>query len=104
MGIRHDRQTDALFHSILQLKDMDECYAYFEDLCTMREIRDLSQRLEVARLLRSGSSYQQAAAATGVSSATVGRVKKCLDYGPGGYEMILTRMEESGCDTGNDEA
>ena len=104
MGLKHDKQTDALFASILKLTSMEECYAYFEDLCTMREIRDLGQRLEVARLLRGGSSYQQAAAATGVSSATVGRVKKCLDYGPGGYEMILTRMEADGDDAECDEA
>ncbi|MBP3657378.1 MAG: helix-turn-helix domain-containing protein [Clostridia bacterium] len=101
MSLRHDKQTDALFESILQLRSVEECYTYFEDLCTVREIRDLGQRLEVARLLRAGSSYQQAASATGVSSATVGRVKKCLDYGPGGYEMIMKRME---ADTDEDGA
>lgn len=94
MSLRRDPQTDALFESILALESVEECYMFFEDLCTVREVRDLGQRLEVAKLLRQGSSYQQAAAATGVSSATVGRVKKCLDYGPGGYRLILDRVEE----------
>ena len=94
MSLRRDPQTDALFESILALESVEECYMFFEDLCTVREVRDLGQRLEVAKLLRQGSSYQRAAAATGVSSATVGRVKKCLDYGPGGYRLILDRVEE----------
>lgn len=93
MSVKHDQQTDALFESILKLESIEECYQYFEDICTMREIRDLGQRLQVARLLSQGSSYQQAAAATGASSATIGRVKKCLDYGPGGYKMIISRLE-----------
>lgn len=95
MGLRHSEQTDALFHSILALTSVEECYAYFEDLCTMKEVHDLSQRLEIARLLDEGSSYQQAASMTGVSSATIGRVKRCLDYGTGGYRMILNRLKEA---------
>jgi len=96
MSLRKDRQTDELFKSILALGSVEECYQYFEDLCTIREVRDLSQRLEVARLLDQGSSYQRAGEATGASSATIGRVKKCLDYGTGGYRMILERMEKGG--------
>ena len=95
MGLRHSEQTDALFRSILALTSVEECYAYFEDLCTMKEVRDLSQRLEIARLLDEGSSYQQAASLTSVSSATIGRVKRCLDYGTGGYRMILNRLKEA---------
>ena len=95
MGLRHSEQTDALFRSILALTSIEECYAYFEDLCTMKEVRDLSQRLEIARLLDEGSSYQQAASMTGVSSATIGRVKRCLDYGTGGYRMSLNRLKEA---------
>lgn len=94
MGLRKDAQTDELFYSILALKSVEECYQYFEDLCTCKEIRDFGQRLEVARLLDAGGSYQSVAQATGVSSATVGRVKRCLDYGTGGYRMILRRREE----------
>ena len=94
MAIRKDPQTDALFCSILALESVEECYQYFEDLCTMKEIRDLSQRLEVAKLLDSGCSYQQAGEATGASSATIGRVKRCLNYGSGGYRLLLDRLKE----------
>ena len=94
MALRKDSQTDALFRSILSLKSVEECYQYFDDLCTIKEIRDLSQRLEVARLLDEGSSYQQAGEATGASSATIGRVKRCLNYGSGGYRLLLDRMKE----------
>ena len=96
MSIRRDKQTDELFKSMLLLESVEECYRYFEDLCTMKEIRDLGQRLEVARLLEQGSSYLKAGEATGASSATIGRVKRCLDYGPGGYKMILDRMKKGG--------
>lgn len=96
MSLRRDKQTDELFKSILSLGSLEECYQYFEDLCTMKEIRDLGQRLEVARLLAQGSSYLRAGEATGASSATIGRVKRCLDYGSGGYGLILKRLEDSG--------
>ena len=96
MSLKKDRQTDELFKSILALESVEECYRYFEDLCTIREVRDLGQRLEVARLLNGGSSYQRAGEATGASSATIGRVKKCLDYGAGGYRLILDRMQGGG--------
>ena len=96
MAIRREPQTDALFRSILALESMEECYQYFEDLCTMKEIRDLSQRLEVAKLLDGGSSYQKAGEATGASSATIGRVKRCLNYGSGGYRLLLDRLKEGG--------
>ncbi len=92
MSLRRDAQTDALFRSVLALRDVDECYRYFEDLCTNKEIRDLGQRLTIAKLLSEGSSYLAAAEQLGVSSATIGRVKRCLDYGDGGYRMILERL------------
>ena len=98
MSLRHDPQTDELFRSILTLKSVEECYAYFEDLCTVKEVRDMGQRLHVASLMRSGSSYIAAQEATGASSATIGRVKRCLDYGAGGYQMILERMKEENAD------
>lgn len=98
MSIRHDPQTDALFESILKLNTVEECYAYFEDLCTVKEIRDMGQRLHVARLMRAGSSYIAAQQETGASSATIGRVKRCLDYGAGGYAMILDRIREEQAD------
>ncbi len=93
MALHRDELTDELFRSILSLKDVDECYEYFEDLCTVKEIRDMGQRLCIARMLDRGSSYLQAADAVGASSSTVGRVKRCLDYGSGGYRKILDRLE-----------
>ena len=96
MSMNRDRQTDELFRSILSLQSVEECYRYCEDLCTMKEIRDLGQRLEVARLLDEGCSYMQAGEATGASSATIGRVKRCLNYGSGGYRLILNRMRKGG--------
>ncbi len=85
---------DRLFEVILSLKDVEECYAFFEDLCTVKELKDLSQRLDVARLLNQNLRYQEVADKTTVSSATISRVKKCLDYGTGGYKMVLNRLEE----------
>lgn len=101
MSLRKDAQTDALFRSILALESVEECYQYFEDLCTVKEIRDLAQRLEVARLLSGGCSYQRAGEKTGASSATIGRVKRCLNYGAGGYALILERMNDSDTEGGD---
>ena len=89
---------DRLYEVILHLKTVEECYDFFEDLCTIKELKDLSQRLEVAFLLDRGLSYQQVAAETGVSSATICRVKKCLDYGSGGYRRAIDRVAEKGRD------
>ena len=85
-------QTDLLMKAVLTLQNTEDAYRFFEDLCTIREVRDLGQRLEVARLLDGGSSYQRAGEATGASSATIGRVKRCLNYGSGGYGLILVKM------------
>ena len=82
---------DQLYQVVLSLKTKEECYDFFEDLCTIKELKDLSQRLEVAFLLDRGLSYQAVAAETGVSSATICRVKKCLDYGSGGYRLAIDR-------------
>ncbi len=96
MILQRNERTDALFRSILTLQNVEECYRYFEDLCTVQEVRDFGQRLEVARMLYDGGSYQQAVSNIGVSSATVGRVKRCLSYGTGGYKMVIERMREGG--------
>ncbi|MCQ2457894.1 MAG: YerC/YecD family TrpR-related protein [Clostridia bacterium] len=85
---------DRLFDVILNLHTKDECYSFFEDLCTMRELKDLSARLDVAVLLEHGQNYQQVADETGVSSATISRVKRALEYGSGGYKLMISRMEE----------
>ena len=80
-----------LYQVILDLKTVEECYDFFEDLCTIKELKDLTARLDVAFLLDKGLSYQAVAAETGVSSATICRVKKCLDYGSGGYRRAIDR-------------
>lgn len=90
----HSDSTDKLFKAILSLKNMEECYDFFEDLCTIKELRDLSLRLEVATMLKSGKSYQEVTKETGVSAATICRVNKCLVYG-NGYKTMLQRAEEA---------
>ena len=82
---------NRLYQVILDLRTVEECYDFFEDLCTIKELRDLSQRLEVAFRLDEGLNYQEVAEKTGVSSATICRVKKCLDYGSGGYRLVIDR-------------
>ena len=89
-----NRQTDMLVKALLSLQTEDECYAFLEDLCTVREIRDLSSRLEVAQLLSAGTTYAEIAEKTGASTATIGRVNRALSYGAGGYTSILDRLEE----------
>jgi TrpR-related protein YerC/YecD len=84
---------DQLFLSILSLKDLEECYLFFDDLCTINEIQSLAQRLEVARMLRDGFTYQKIEGETGASTATISRVKRCLNYGNDGYEMALKRVK-----------
>ena len=92
MALPQTPETDLLFESILSLKSVDECYRYFEDLCTVREVQSISQRLAVACMLADGQSYQNTIAQTGASSATISRVKRCLDYGAGGYKTVLERL------------
>ena len=92
MALTHTEQMDQLFRAILSLRDVDECYRYFEDLCTIKEIKAFAQRMEVAVMLSEGLSYQQTIARTGASSATISRVKRCLDYGEGGYALTLERL------------
>ena len=87
---------NRLYQVILHLQTVEECYDFFEDLCTIKELRDLSARLDVAFLQDKGLSYQAVAAETGVSSATICRVKKCLDYGSGGYRRAIDRAAEEG--------
>ena len=84
---------DNLFRAILDLKTIDECYDFFEDVCTIKEMKDMAQRLEVAALLHAGQSYQQICAKTGASTATIGRVNKCLNYGTGGYRRALEKTD-----------
>ena len=93
--MKRSEAMDRLFQSFLNLESIDECYAYFEDLCTIKELNDMTQRLEVAILLDQGLSYQKITEQVDVSTATIGRVSKCLNYGPGGYKTILKKLEEN---------
>ena len=90
-------QTDAmeqLFDGILQLKTKEECYAFFEDLCTINELMSLSQRMEVATMLREHRTYLDIAEKTGASTATISRVNRALNYGTDGYDLVLNRMHK----------
>ncbi|MBN6889979.1 TrpR-related protein YerC/YecD [Cytobacillus horneckiae] len=88
------QELDQLFQAVLSLKDLDECYRFFDDLCTVNEIQSLAQRLEVARMLREGKTYHKIETETGASTATISRVKRCLNYGNDAYEMALERIKE----------
>lgn len=87
-----DDFADHLFDAILLLKNRDECYQFFEDIATVGEIKALGQRLEVAKMLRTGKTYEDIVEKTGVSTATISRVKRSLYYGADGYSMILDRL------------
>lgn len=96
MALNHNNSTDRLFEAVLSLKNLEECYAFFEDAFTIKEIQDISQRFEVATLLWEGKSYQEINEVTGASTATICRVKKCLLYGNSGYELALERTIDEG--------
>ena len=89
----HSESIDRLFQTILNLKTHQECYAYFEDLCTIKELQDMAQRLDTAILLAEGRSYQKITETIDVSTATIGRVSKCLNYGSGGYRTAIERLK-----------
>ncbi|MGL5258895.1 MAG: YerC/YecD family TrpR-related protein [Lachnospiraceae bacterium] len=86
--------VDQLFHAILCLEDMSECYNFFEDLCTVNELLSLSQRFEVARMLKQKKTYLEIAEKTGASTATISRVNRSLNYGNDGYDLIFERMNK----------
>lgn len=94
MASWHNELTDRLMDAIAKAETREECYLILEDLCTIKETIDMAQRLEVARLLSEGKNYQEITAMTGVSTATISRVNKCLVYGNGGYEMALSELEK----------
>ncbi len=89
-----DKNVDFMFEAILSLQTMEECYAFFEDLCTVPEIKAMSQRIVVAKMLRDKKVYSDIVAATGASTATISRVNRSLQYGCNGYEEIFKRMEK----------
>lgn len=87
------KEVDHLFEAILTLESIEDCYRFFDDLCTVGEIKSLAQRLEVARMLQKGYTYSQIEADTGASTATISRVKRCLHYGTDGYRLALDRLQ-----------
>lgn len=86
-------ENDDLFRAILALENIEECYRFFEDLMTIKELQAVSQRWKVARMLREGKTYHEIAAETTASAATISRVNKCLQYGADGYAKLLDRLE-----------
>lgn len=86
-------ELDLLFNAILELKNIDECYKFFEDVATINEMKALAQRIHVAKLLNDKKTYTDIADKTGASTATISRVNRCLNYGSEGYKLILKRLE-----------
>ncbi|MCI1722067.1 MAG: YerC/YecD family TrpR-related protein [Lachnospiraceae bacterium] len=90
----HNKEVDELFDAILTLKTREECYKFFEDVCTVNELLSLSQRLEVAKMLRDRQTYLDISEKTGASTATISRVNRSLNYGNDGYQIVWDRMKD----------
>lgn len=88
-----DAHMDELFEGVLSLASVEECYNFFEDLCTITELRAMAQRFQVAKMLDEGQIYSDIVKETGASTATISRVNKCLIYGTDGYRMVLDRAK-----------
>ncbi|MGG5463014.1 YerC/YecD family TrpR-related protein [Clostridium sp. B9] len=89
------KDLDYLFEAILKLEDVNECYNFFEDICTISELKALAQRLHVAKMLRKKKTYTEIAEETKASTATISRVNRCLNYGADGYNLVLDKMEKN---------
>lgn len=94
-GKLKDDLLDRLFEAILLLKDTDECYCFFEDICTVAELKSLAQRLEVAKMIQENRTYGEISGRTGASTATISRVKRALNYGADGYKLVIERLSRS---------
>lgn len=90
----HSKSTDDLCEALMTLKNKEECYTFLEDICTIKEILEMSQRLSVAKLLSKGMSYAKISQQIGVSTATISRISRCMEYGNGGYKMVIERSNE----------
>ena len=90
------QSLQQLYKAILSLENMEECAAFFDDVCTIQELEALSQRFEVANLLHEGKNYVDINKLTGASTATICRVSKCLSYGDGGYKTVIQKLEKEG--------
>ena len=93
MGYTRTEEMNKLFETILKLDNIEECYSFFEDIRTIKEMQDMAQRLAVAVLLDKGENYQKISQEVSVSTATISRVSKCLHYGSGGYRLALDKMK-----------
>ena len=89
-----NQTTKALFEAILSLENMEECDTFFEDLCTMKELADMAQRLEAAKMLLDDKPYEQIVREVETSTATISRINRCIQYGNGGYALIINRLKE----------
>ncbi len=96
MSKMHRPEVDQLFEAITSLETVEECYKFFEDACTIKEVLEIAQRLKAAKMLRDGVNYAEITKETGMSTATISRVNRCLEYGEGGYSMVLDRIEKTG--------
>jgi len=85
-------QVDSFFEAVLTLENMEECYRFFEDICTIKEIQAIAQRLEVAKLLKANKTYNEIEAETGASTATISRINRALNYGAEGYNIVLRKL------------
>ena len=90
----HSESLERLYQAILNIETKEECEAFFEDICTIKELQDLAQRLDTAVLLEKGVNYQNISKEVGVSSATISRVNRCLQYGKGGYEAAIKKLSK----------
>ncbi|TXL65670.1 hypothetical protein FHP05_05985 [Cerasibacillus terrae] len=88
------KQLDQLFDAILSLEDREECYKFFDDIATMSEIQSLAQRFQVAKMLTEGETYNAIEKETKASTATISRVRRCIDYGSDGYKLVIDRIKE----------
>lgn len=95
MTIRNEK-TDLLMKAILSLETVEECYAFFDDLCTIKETIEMSKRISGALMLRDGKTYTDVAEATGLSTATISRISRCIKYGNGGYNTVIDRIATDG--------
>lgn len=94
MATFNSKETDMLYKAIAALEDPEECKNFLEDICTVKELLDIAQRLQIAILLKEGKNYQEISAASGASTATISRVNKCLVYGSGGYEKVISKLDK----------
>ena len=92
---RKNATVDALFDAILSLESREECYDFFEDLCTVKEISDMAQRLEAAKLLLNGKTYEQIVREVEISTATISRINRCIQYGTGGYRNVIDKVSST---------